>query len=333
MIDESEYRNAGDWLARAARPLLVSHRGPDGDALGSLCALARALRKRQAEPAVALFDPFPPRYTFLRESITWYDWEQSRDVLARDCDALVILDTCALVQLEPFFKDFGGVPPTLVIDHHATRDPIGTRNEDLQLFDETAGATALLIAEWTQTVGVELDADIATALFTGIATDCGWFRFPNTDDRMLSMAAELVAAGAPLATVYDAIYQQERPARLQLIGRMLQSLETHANGELAVMYLRKADLEACGADRSMRDNLVNEAGRLAGTDVTILFTEDDDGLRVNFRSKRRLDVAQLAARYGGGGHARAAGARPNGAWDSVVPRIVAETIGALGGDG
>jgi phosphoesterase RecJ-like protein len=111
---------------------------------------------------------------------------------------------------------------------------------------------------------------------------------------------------------------------------MLATLALHAGGKLAVMSLRRTDFEATGADRTMTEDLVNEAGRLAGLEATILFTEELDGrVRVNFRSKSTLDVAALARRFGGGGHARAAGARPAGPWDEVVPRVVAETTAAL----
>ena len=111
---------------------------------------------------------------------------------------------------------------------------------------------------------------------------------------------------------------------------MLGKLELKADGKLAVLYLRGADLEAAGADDTMTSDLVNEATRLADTEATLLFTEESDGtVRVNFRSKRELDVSALATRFGGGGHARAAGARLRGAWDAVVPRVITETIAAL----
>jgi phosphoesterase RecJ-like protein len=96
------------------------------------------------------------------------------------------------------------------------------------------------------------------------------------------------------------------------------------------MYLRRADFEATGADSSMTENLVNEATRLGSTEATLLFTEEPNGIvRVNFRSKRQLDVAALARRFGGGGHARAAGARLRGDWDHVVPHVITETMEAL----
>lgn len=165
-----------------------------------------------------------------------------------------------------------------------------------------------MVAEWAAATGVPLEPWLATVLFVGIATDCGWFRFANTDARTLRVAAELLAAGAAADRIHAAIYQQDRPERLKLVGRLLQSLELHADGQLAVMYLRPADFAAAGADRDCTENLINEAGRLGCTEATILFTEETGCIRVNFRSKLRLDVSALASRFGGGGHTRAAGA-------------------------
>jgi phosphoesterase RecJ-like protein len=110
---------------------------------------------------------------------------------------------------------------------------------------------------------------------------------------------------------------------------MLASLEMHAQRQLAVMYLRQADFAAAGADRDLTEDLVNEAGRLGCTEATILFTEEPSQVRVNFRSKRWLDVAALAGRFGGGGHPRAAGARVTGTWDEVVPRVMSAALDAF----
>lgn len=318
------------WLAEYQRPLLVSHERPDGDSLGAMAAMALALQRRGARPVPVLYEPLPQRYLLLASAAKWHQWDEVRDVVTTDCDAVILLDTCALSQLEPVAGFLTQAPPTLVIDHHATRDPIGMRPRDLQVFDDSASATSLMVAEWIRAAGLEFDEPLATPLFVGIATDCGWFRFSNTDARTMRLTAELVAAGADPSRLHAAIYQQDPPARLRLIAHMLDRLELKADGRLAVMYVRPADLAATGADSGMTHELVNEATRLVCTEATLLFTEEPNGtIRVNFRSKQELDVSALARRYGGGGHVRAAGARLRGDWDSVVPRVITETIAAL----
>jgi len=330
MIDDREFRSVTSWLEECHPPLLVSHQRPDGDSLGALTAMAAALRGCGKEPLAVLYAPLPAPYAFLSDATEWRQWSAVRDTLAARCDALVIVDTCALAQLEPIGDFLPDAPRTLVIDHHATRDAIGLRPGDLRCFDETASAVCLIIAEWARSAGIELDQAATSALFVGIATDTGWFRFTNTDARTLRVAAELLDGGADASALYRALYLQDPPEKVHLVARALAGLTLEAGGRLAVMRLRRADFEATGADGSMTENLINEAARLGSTEATLLFTEDPDGVvRVNFRSKQRLDVAELARRFGGGGHARAAGARVRGRWDDVVPQVLAATIAAL----
>lgn len=330
MINEPDYHNVTAWLDDCRRPLLLSHQRPDGDALGALAGMALSLRQRGLEPLIALYEPYPSRYKFLQSGLTWHEWEQAHEMLTARCDAVVVLDTCAYAQLEPVADYLQQAPRTLVLDHHTTRDQLGTRAEDHRLIDESASAVCLLVAEWARTAGVSFDEPLAQALFTGITTDCGWFRFSNTDTRTLRVAADLRAAGALPNRIFAALYEQDSLARLRLIGRMLGSLELHADGKLAVMYIRPADLSAVGADHNMTADLINEAGRLQGLEATLLFTEHQDVIRINFRSKLTLDVAALAATFGGGGHARAAGARIQGAWDEIIPKVIATAVAALG---
>jgi phosphoesterase RecJ-like protein len=330
MTDTDAFRAVDEWLNRCRRPLLVTHQRPDGDALGALAAVAGELRRRGQTPVVALFDPVPPRYALLASLAPWQDWAQVAPT-AGACDALVIVDTCARAQLAPLADLLADAPRTLVIDHHATGDALAERPVDLKLCDPQAGAACLLVAEWLLACGGVRDADVATALFTGLATDTGWFRFPSTTARELRAAAALVEAGAAPHTIHRAVFEQDPPGRLRLVARVLSSLELLADGRLAVLGLRQADFAAAGADLTMTEDLVNEVGRLAGLEVTVLLIEQDDGrVRVNLRSKQDVDVAALAQRFSGGGHARAAGARVAGEFDRVRADVVAAVLAALG---
>jgi bifunctional oligoribonuclease and PAP phosphatase NrnA len=329
---EPSYPAMTAWLRQFRRPLLMSHRRPDGDAIGSLAGMSLALRQLGVDPAAALFEPFPARYALVEPLASWRLWPAEQADLINRSDAVVILDTCALSQLEPIAGWLTAAPPPiLVVDHHLTSDPVGVRAADMRVIDDTAAATCALVAEWARAAGVQLNPAMATALFMGLATDCGWFRFSNTDARALRLAADLVAGGARPDLLYQAIYQRDEPGKLRLIARMLNSLQLYADGKLAVMTLRQADFAAAGADGSATEDLINEAARLGSTEATLLFTEEADGqVRVNLRSKNRVDVAQIAAHFGGGGHARAAGARARAPLDEVALRVIDETLAALG---
>ncbi len=326
MCTRPSHVSVSAWLAECHRPALLSHQRPDGDSLGAMLALKLLLAQRGIEPRPLLFDPVPQRYACLADDLDARLWDQATGDELADCDSVIIVDTCALAQLAPAADWLAQAPRTLVIDHHATRDAIATRRGDLRVIDADASATCLLIAEWAVDQRLEISPRTATALFVGIATDCGWFRFSNTDARTLRVSAELIEAGAVPAELYSALFERDKPARLRLIARMLGSLEIKANGRLAVMYLRQSDFAAAGADAQMAADLVNEAARLGDTEATLLFTEQADGsIRVNLRSKRCLDVAALAREFGGGGHARAAGAQLTGDWDTAVTAVVRRT--------
>ncbi len=332
MLHNPRFEDARPWVENCRRPIVLTHRKPDGDALGAVAAMALAVRQLEREPICMLFErPFPPRYPFLEHAVDWRYWSEGGPEIARTCDAAIVVDTCSWSQLEPVAEYLRTAPPTLVIDHHHTRDEIGTRPGDLLICDTSAAATCLLIAEWIRGAGLATTPAIAEALFTGLATDCGWFRFSNTDARALRVAAELCESGATPNALYRPIYERDPAAKLRLIGRMLLSLELHAEGLIAVMKLRHNDFVETGADRAMTEDLVNEAGRLEGIEATLLFTEDEAGIiRVNLRSRSRLDVSQLAAQFKGGGHARAAGARVAGALDTVAARVLQAAKTALG---
>lgn len=330
MSDTMDLAAVTDWLAERRRPLVISHDRPDGDALGSISAMTLGLTRLGQRPLATLYNAFPRRYGFLEGPHPWYHWDEIRGNVEDDVDAVVIVDTCALAQLQPIAGWLSGGPPILVLDHHATRDPVGSRDEDLRYFDETAGAAALIVHDWLARSRVEIDPQIAAALFTGIATDTGWFRFSNADERIFRAASDLVAAGVSSSAIHAALHDREPVEKLRLVAHLLGKLELHADGRLVVMTLREADFAATGADRTMTEDLVNEGTRLGGTEVTLLITEEPDNLvRVNLRSKHAFDVAEFARRYGGGGHPRAAGLRVRGEWDQVVPRLIDEIADAL----
>ncbi|QOJ15242.1 MAG: bifunctional oligoribonuclease/PAP phosphatase NrnA [Planctomycetia bacterium] len=325
------YAHILPWLKRFQRPLLLSHLRPDGDALGTLAGCAAVVTELGLSPQCALFDDYPRRYEILRDTAGWRSWTADGAALQSGCDCVVIVDTCSFAQLEPAAEFLRSAPPTLVLDHHATSDDIGVREGDLRIIDASAGAASLIVEEWAAAVGLSIGR-AATALYVGLATDTGWFRFSNADARIFASAARLCAAGVRPAELYEALYQQDPEARLRLAGRMLSGMRVLAGGRLVVLEVRQSDLRACGADAGMTEDLVNEASRMAGVEATVLFNEAEDGvIRVNLRSRRSLDVAAIARQFGGGGHVRAAGARQRGDWKEVTERVIAAVSAGLKG--
>ncbi len=182
-----------------------------------------------------------------------------------------------------------------------------------------------------ESAGWEIDAETATMLYVGIATDTGWFRFSNADEAAFAAAGRLVSMGARPNELYERLYHSDCEARLRLIGELLSNFELHANGRLAVLRITRDLLAKCGATREMTEEVINEPMRMGDVVASLLLVEPegDAPVRLSFRSKRDLDVARLAARFGGRGHARAAGARMTGTLSSVADEVIPAMVRAM----
>jgi len=322
------YARIAERLRRAERPMIVTHMRPDGDAIGSAVGLWRLLSDGGGCPELVLFDDPPERYAWCVEGVPVRVW--GRDFgpdRAAACDLHCVVDTSSWQQLEPiagYLRE--GRRPRLVIDHHAVRDRVG----DVELIDETAPAAALLVHRVATAAGWNLNRAAASALFMGLATDTGWFRFSNTTPEALTAAAALAAAGPPPSELYERLYGSDAAARLRLIGRVLTGMELLAGDRIALLRISRALLAECGANDAMTEEIVNEPNRIGSVIGVVMASESADGvIRLNFRSKRLIDVARLAARFGGGGHARAAGARVSGPLEDVARRAASAMIEAL----
>jgi phosphoesterase RecJ-like protein len=292
-------------IAQASSLLLLAHRSPDGDALGSMLALARGARQAGKTAALALDLPIPKHYQALLAGETFVTPETFPAEATR-ADLIVVVDTSSRSQLGPFVDALAAVrEKVVVIDHHATRDDIS----DCLWADTTAAAAGLMVMELLDALGWPVTPDIAGPLALAITTDTGWLRFSNTDGRCLRAMATLVEAGVRPDELYAEIYQTDRPQRIKLLARVLENLELHCNDQLALMMLRKSDFADTGAHEEETENLVNEAMRIATVQAAAILVENDDEIRASLRSRSDLDVAKIARTFHGGGHAKAAGFR------------------------
>jgi bifunctional oligoribonuclease and PAP phosphatase NrnA len=304
------YRDVLDQLACKRRVLVVTHVRPDGDALGTSAAMVLGLRQKGIDSCVLLFDPLPAKYAFAFEEgkIPWFDIAKGwpADQPMQGFDALLVVDTGTWSQLpglREHLANWSG--PKLVVDHHLTQENWA----DMKLVVTEAAAASEIAADLLRRWGVKFDGPIAAALYLGIATDTGWFQFSNTRPQTLRLAADLLEAGVDADRLYRAVYQNERPQRLTITSRALRSLELLAENRLAVMSLSRADFEQTGAEGGDTENLVNIPMQVATVEVCALLTEQPNGqpVRGNLRGKGTVDLAAFAQKYGGGGHARAAG--------------------------
>ena len=322
------FEAARERLATAGTLLVTTHARPDGDGLGAMAALARSARTTGKTVHLLLLDDIPGQYEFLFPDDV--PAGPSRlDKLAGEADVLVILDTSAEAQLDGIAERLPALAEKiLVIDHHATVGRIGA----VQWVDTTAASTGVMVAELLAALHWPVDARSAEALMAATVSDTGWLKYANTDGRCLRQVAGWLDAGVRPDKLHRRMYQTARLNRLKLLARMLSDLELHCQGRLAVMTLRKEDFAATGARSEETENLVNVSLEVATVETAILLVENPENVRVSFRSRDALDVAAIAARFGGGGHKRAAGARIADDIDVVKDKLIHICTRALEAD-
>jgi phosphoesterase RecJ-like protein len=335
MIDDDVTQRIIATFSNARSVLITTHVRPDGDALGSTAALALGLARKGIKAEILLLSKIPEKYAFAHRDagVISYDmdrgWPTAFDF--NRFDAVAVVDTGTWSQL-PGMKErlTGYAKPTIVIDHHKTQEDWAT----MKLVDPAAAAACEVVGRLLDAWGVAIDAQIANALFLGLVTDTGWFQYSNTGPETMRLGARLMEAGVDTDRLYQAIYQNERPQRLAVQSKALQSLQLLAGGRLAVMALSKSDFESVNATSDDAEGLINVPLQVSTVEVSILLSEPltPGPIRVSLRSKGKVDVAEFAQQFGGGGHARAAGLKMDGEL-AAANRQLSELLAArLGGD-
>lgn len=339
-----------DHLRGLDGPVMVlTHAKPDGDALGSVLAMTATLRSLGLDARPFFVAPIADSVRGLDPQGTGTVLDPAdADALPRDAAAYLVLDTGAFGQLGPQAQAVREhLDRTVIIDHHLSGDVEAA----LRFIDGTAAACCEIVADLIErlTGSGELDRATAEWLFAGVASDTGWFRFSNTSPRTHRLAARLLDAGVDHSDLYAHLEQSERPEKLKLMVRAVRNLELLCDDRVALMALRKDDFEQSGAQEHETERLVDVPQVVGSVRVVALVTEathhaaeaQGNGqsaplTRVSFRSKPGPDavnVAALANRFGGGGHARAAGAKLEAPVDEVVQRLRDALPEALGNCG
>jgi phosphoesterase RecJ-like protein len=321
---------------RAARSVLVTtHQKPDGDALGSVLAVVRACQAVGVPAEGWVVDPCEGNLrSFEGSSCVVHVHPRKPELPRGDHDLVVVVDTGAWTQLEviaPWLRERHA--QVIGFDHHARGDLVAAR----RVVDVGCGSCTALLARLVDAMGVSLAAgadergrgSIAEALYMGLATDTGWFRFPNARAAEFALAARLLEAGVDKDAMYQQIEQSSRAERVELQACALSSLEMLSAGRVALMRLRAADFAETGAMLEETAGIVNIPMEIAAVRASILVVEDAQAgiIKLSFRSKPAddsgsfIDVNELAAGFGGGGHVHAAGAKQQGTLDEVVSRV------------
>jgi len=316
-----------DWrpftklVGEAQSFVLTSHMRPDCDAIGSEIGLALALRSLGKTVRIVNADPVPPHIAFIDPN---HDVQVlGQDVTEADLksDVLAVLDTSAWSQLGPMADVVRNTAARrVVIDHHVSQDDMSAT-----VFKDTSSeSTGRLILQGVDAIGATLTQQIAAPLFAAVATDTGWFRFPSVGEATLAATTRLVAAGAKPHEIFAALYEQNTLPRLLLQGLILGKIKSHVGGRLLSTALTQADLKSVGAEATDTEDVINRLLSVRGVEVALLFLElGPQETKVSLRSRSAIDVNQIAAQFGGGGHKAASGVRYKGPLSEAEPAVIA----------
>jgi phosphoesterase RecJ-like protein len=293
-------------LAPGRRVALSTHLNADGDGCGSETALARLLATHGLEPRIVNPTPWPEMFDFLLGNDVVNLTSRGGKAL-KDIDLLIVLDISDVKRLGHLTESVRGLTvPKLVIDHHVgSDDPAGT----VGVSDTTACATAELVYDIAMVLGWEITPDVARSLYTGMLTDTGGFRFSNTSPRCLAVAAQLLAQGVDPEDMYRRIYASAPAGRVRLMADVLGTLQVDDAHGLTWLSMHADALDKYAVKAEDLDGIVEHARAIAGTRMALFFRDLGHGkVKVSFRSIGDTDVNAFAREFGGGGHAKAAGA-------------------------
>lgn len=300
-------------IAAAQRLLLITHVAPDGDAIGSLLGLGLALRAAGKDAVFACADPLPDVFRFLPASNEITAAPEGR------FDCVIVLDVSDLARMGAVGARLDRAPD-LLFDHHVTNPGFAALN----FIDAQAASTAELVTELLPALRLPLTAAAAQCLLTGLVNDTLGFRTSNTTPKTLALAQTLMQAGGVLHQVYDqSLFKRsysavrlwaEGLARMQLKGRIVWA-------RLPLEARQASNFQGTGdAD------LINVLTSVRDADIALIFVERTDGkVKISWRSVAGITVSGVAAQFGGGGHAQAAGAEVAGTLDEVEARVLAAT--------
>lgn len=311
------------FVHRHAKFLLTTHVNPDGDAIGSEVAFARWLLARGKQVRILNDSPTPRAFAWLTEEnpVETYTEALAEERFA-EADALVVLDTGNKARIGRLAKHLElHAIAVAIVDHHVTHEGFGQVN----VIEPKQASASSLVFDLLGEAGWTPDARAAEALYVGLSTDTGNFRYSNTDAAAHRMAAALVEAGVDPQDATARVSATAPPGRLRFFGEVLAGLQMLEDGRVVVIEAAPEQFERHGLGGSDTEGLVDLPRTIAGVEVVALFSEvEPDKVKVSLRSTGRVNIDQVCSRLGGGGHPHAAGVPLRGSREDAKAKILPE---------
>lgn len=310
--------SAAKTLLSKDKILILTHRSPDGDTIGSGYAIAMALRKLGKNVKVDCTDPFPEKYSYFTDKLEKLEFDEEFVV------SVDIADTKLLGEKLSDYAD----KIDLCIDHHGSN----TKYAKEYYVEASAAAAAQVIAKLIRLMNVEFDKDIANAIYTGITTDTGCFRYTNVTAETHRIAADMIDCGAESGMINRLMFETKSRSRLEIERRVMDSIQFYLDGRCAIAYATIDMMKESGAVDSDMEGVSSLPRQIEGVMAGITLREKNNGkFKVSVRTTDELDASAICANFGGGGHKAAAGCMITGTLNEAIEQIIEVVRQALEG--
>lgn len=298
---------------------ITTHVRPDGDGVGSSLGLYWLLCSLGKQAEVILRDPIPVAYSELPGA----DKIRTVSGIVENYDAVFVIECSDIIRpgIKDLEKQF-----TVNIDHHSTSEHFGSIN----WIDATASAVGEMIYNLCKAIGGRISKEIAECIYMALVTDTGSFHFPNTTERTLKVASELVKVGVKPAQISEVVYNSYPWSRIELMRQVLDTVKRNQKGNIAWMRQTLEMKETAQAVEGDNNGFVNIPLAAREVEAVLYMRETSpNAYRCSLRSKGIINVAKVAEKFGGGGHKNAAGCRVEGDWDELEAKILNELTKAV----
>jgi len=301
-------------LSSAKTALVLCHVDPDADTIGSMIAVSLILRRLKIKAQMVSHDRIPQTYDFL-PMISKIAHEIPD---ATRYDVVITVDAADIRRVGENFNARGKAGLLINIDHH----PDNTRFGDINFVAKVSSA-AELVYDLCNYLKVPISKDIAVCLYTAIITDTGNFKYENTTGSTFKIASDLLRAGVSPSRIAGRIYDTKSLSSLKVLAAALQRTGVSDDGRVIWTSVTDEMVDRASARGEELTGIVDHLRSVKGTEVALLFREHKGKIKVNLRSKEKVNVQKIAAELGGGGHIRAAGVSLDGSLDDVRDKVLA----------
>lgn len=311
-----------DALKKAGKIAIFTHVNPDGDALGSSFAMENVLKAIGKDAKIYLEKDFPKQFSYLKGEYVLGD-----ENLEIDADTALILDCGAYERIGIFADICKKIPTVLCVDHHFSGEDFGT----LCYKEVDSAATAQIVYKLACLLTEELPISACEAIYTGLSTDTGHFKFSNVTQDTFRVAAAVVDRGINHRKITEILYDTIKYEKLIFLGKVAEKIEFFLDGKVALLKCSEEFMSQFGLKYEDAEELPNIPLSIEGVLAAVLVKDrDDTSKRVSLRGRDLLDLSEIASSFGGGGHKNAAAFVAKGDIDKVLDSLICNITKKLG---